>query len=59
MKEIKKKFLEGVSPTLRYRNSHQRCSFKKGVLKNLAKVTEKHLCFATLLKSHFDMGVLL
>ena len=24
--------------------SHQRCSIKKGVPKNLAKFTEKHLC---------------
>ena len=26
------------------RSSHQRCSVKKGVLKNFAKFTEKHLC---------------
>ena len=26
------------------RNSHQRCSVKKGVLKNFAKSTGKHLC---------------
>ena len=28
---------------LRYRSSHKRCSLKKDVLKNLAKVTEKRL----------------
>ena len=27
-----------------YRSSHQRCSMKKGVLKNFAKFTGKHLC---------------
>ena len=27
-----------------YRSSHQRCSMKKGVLRNFAKFTEKHLC---------------
>ena len=27
-----------------YRSSHQRCSVKKGVLKNFAKFTRKHLC---------------
>ena len=26
------------------RSSHQRCSIKKGVLRNFAKFTEKHLC---------------
>ena len=26
------------------RNSHRRCSVKKGVLKNFAKFTGKHLC---------------
>ena len=28
----------------RFRSSHQRCSVRKGVLRNLAKVTGKHLC---------------
>ena len=27
-----------------YRSSHQRCSMKKGVLRNFAKITGKHLC---------------
>ena len=27
-----------------FRSSHQRCSMKKGVLRNFAKFTEKHLC---------------
>ena len=26
------------------RSSHQRCSLRKGVLRNLAEVTGKHLC---------------
>ena len=30
------------------RSSHRRCSVKKGVLKNFAKVTEKHLCWRSL-----------
>ena len=36
-----------------FRNSHQGCSMKKGVLRNFAKFTGKHLCqslFVTLLK---------
>ena len=31
------------------RNSHQRCSVKKSVLKNLANFTEKHLCWSLFL----------
>ena len=27
-----------------YRSSHQRCSMKKGVVRNFAKFTGKHLC---------------
>ena len=27
-----------------YRSSHRRCSVKKGVLRNFAKFTGKHLC---------------
>ena len=27
-----------------FRSSHQRCSVKKGVLRNFAKFTGKHLC---------------
>ena len=30
-----------------YRSSHQRCSAKKGVLRNFAKFTGKHLCQST------------
>ena len=29
---------------LGYRSSHQRCSMKKGVLRNFTKFTGKHLC---------------
>ena len=29
---------------LAYRSSHQRCSIKKGVLRNFPKFTGKHLC---------------
>ena len=29
---------------VKYRSSHQKCSMKKGVLRNFAKFTEKHLC---------------
>ena len=29
---------------LRYRSNHQRCSIIKGVLRNFAKFTRKHLC---------------
>ena len=28
----------------KYRSSHQRCSVRKGVFKNLKKFTGKHLC---------------
>ena len=28
----------------RYRSSHQKCSMKKGVLRNFTKFTGKHLC---------------
>ena len=30
--------------TMVYRSSHQRCSIKKGVLRNFGKFTGKHLC---------------
>ena len=30
--------------TCSFRSSHQRCSMKKGVLRNFTKFTEKHLC---------------
>ena len=45
--------------SMRDRSSHQRCSVKKVVLKNLAKFTGKHLCLrpATLLKRDFGIGV--
>ena len=54
-----------------YRNSHQRCSIKTGVLKNFAKFTGKHLrqslffnkvvglSLATLLKKGSGTGVFL
>ena len=32
------------SATSMYRSSHRRCSGRKGVLKNFAKYTGKHLC---------------
>ena len=32
-----------------YRSSHQRCSMKKGVLRNFGKFTGKHLCRASFL----------
>ena len=32
-----------ISATLYYRSSHQRCSVRKGVLRNSIKLTEKHL----------------
>ena len=34
----------GVSFIMKVRSSHQRCSVKKGVLRNFAKFTGKHLC---------------
>ena len=34
----------GFIATLKYRNSHQRCSMKKSILRNFAKFTGKHLC---------------
>ena len=30
--------------TQRYRSRHRRCSLRKGVLRNFAKFTGKHLC---------------
>ena len=39
-----------------FRSSHPEVFFGKGVLKTYSKSTG---CFATLLKSHFGMGVLL
>ena len=53
------------------RSSHQKCSMKKGVLKNFTKFTGKHLCQslfynkfaglspATLIKKKSDIGVFL
>ena len=38
------KELFGYIATWKYRNSHQRCSMKKGILRNFAKFTRKHLC---------------
>ena len=54
-----------------YRSSHKRCSIKKGVLKNFAILTGKHLCWslfliklqawrsATLLKRDSSTGIFL
>ena len=61
------------SKTFRFieRNSHQRCSMKKGVLRNFTKFTGKHLCqslffnkvadlrLATFLKRGSGIGVFL
>ena len=33
-----------ASSSIHFRSSHQRCSVKKGVLRNFAKLTGKHLC---------------
>ena len=33
-----------VSNFLRVRSSHQRCSVRKGLLRNFTKFTGKHLC---------------
>ena len=33
----------------KFRNSHRRCSVKKGVLKNFANFTGKHLCWSPFL----------
>ena len=48
IKHIKKKTIEIILRLLKYRSSHQRCSVKKGVLRNFAKFTGKDLC-----QSHF------
>ena len=37
-------FLLSVEQMSCFRRSHQRCSVKKGVLRNFAKFTGKHLC---------------
>ena len=42
-----------------YRSSHPEVFLRKGALKICSKFTGEHPCFATLLKSHFGMGVLL
>ena len=39
---MRKMYLE--TRTSNYRSSHWRCSVKKGVLRNFAKFTEKHMC---------------
>ena len=48
IKHIKKKTIEIILRLLKYRSSHQRCSVRKGVLRNFAKFTGKDLC-----QSHF------
>ena len=42
--EVLQKTTDLRKKTGKYRNSHQRCSTKKGVLGNLTKFTGKHLC---------------
>ena len=43
--------IRGRSPsTKRNRSSHQRCSMKKGVLRNFRKFTGKHLCQSVFIK---------
>ena len=36
--------VQNISPLVFYRRSHRRCSVIKGVVRNLAKFTGKHLC---------------
>ena len=36
--------LNALGQLQKYRSSHRRCSVKKGVVRNLAKFTGKHLC---------------
>ena len=43
-KKKKKATLSSTSYGTKSRSSHQRCSMKKGVLKNFSKFTGKHLC---------------
>ena len=38
--QVKMKIIHAII----YRSSHRRCSVKKGVFKNFAKFTGKHLC---------------
>ena len=38
------------------RSSQPRCSIKKGVLKNFANFTEKHLCWSLFLIKFQDFG---
>ena len=40
--------------SLWYRKSHRRCSIKKGIPKNLAKFTEKRLCWSLFLNNKGD-----
>ena len=37
-------FVKNTGSSQSYKNSHRRCSVRKGVLRNLAKFTGKHLC---------------
>ena len=43
-KDIYPKYPTDVITQSPYRNSHQRCSVRKRVLRNFAKFTGKHLC---------------
>ena len=40
-------------PHFIFRSSHQRCSAKKGVLRNFTKFTGKHLCQSLFFKAYF------
>ena len=40
--EMKRK--EKIQNLAYFRSSHQRCSIKKGILRNFTKFTGKHLC---------------
>ena len=39
-----------------YRGTHRRCSIEKGVLKNFAKLTGKHLCQSLFFNEVADLG---
>ena len=51
MKICTRASLKGLNTNLRsifwyYRSSHQKCSMKKGVLRNFGKFKGKHLCYS-------------
>ena len=43
---------------LMHRSSHRRCFIKEGILKNLAKFTEKHLCWSLFFNKVSDLSLL-